>query len=383
MLRFAGLFSLLVAMPASALANQCTMAQLAISPFLVIEPCTRRLELPDLGARDKSFAHLMRGRGYHRTQRLDEAARDYRQAFELDSKNADILVLWSNVDLRQKRFRDYKARVEQALELDPNNPRVLRNAGTMFSNIGDPDKAMEFYDRALRADPREPLALYYRTELLQERRKFKEAIADADALVAIPRRTLDEYSVIDPDGTVKDFHVAALLRRAEILEAAGQRDLAAKDLDAAVAIERSARTLIPRGWFLHYEARRKAEALTDLEEAVRLDPDDHSARYAFGILLTDAKRFEEAFSAFDRAVKMHPSRGLYWKMRARMHRQFGRTDEAVADLETAITRDPRELPQVLASLRSAGYWTSRQEPRAMTAEFRDAVRACMLDERCN
>jgi tetratricopeptide (TPR) repeat protein len=383
MLRFAGLFSVVVAMPASALAAECTMVQLGISPFSVIEPCSKRLALPDLAGRDRSLAHFVRGRGYHRTQRLDDAARDYGRAFELDPKNADILVSWANADLRQQRYREYVARVEQAFELYPDHPRVLVTVGGMFWNSGDEDKAIEFFDRALRIDPREPLALYLRSELLKERRKFKEAIADADALVAVPRQTLDEYGFLDRDGVVRDFHVAALLRRAEILEAAGQPDVAAKDLDAAVAIERSARTLLARGWFLHYTAQRKGEALSDLDEAVRLEPKDHTVQYGFGVMLIEAKRFEEAFAAFDAAVRVRPSRGLYWRMRARMHRHFGRTDAAVSDVETAIARDPRELDQTLETLRFAGYWPSRQKPAAMTPEFRDAIRACMIDERCN
>src|SRR5688572_15476794 len=120
MLRFAGLFFVVVAMPAPALAAECTMAQLGISPFSVIEPCSKRLALPDLAGRDRSLTHFVRGRGYHRTQRLDDAARDYGKAFELDPKNADILVSWANADLRQQRYREYVARVEQAFELDPD-----------------------------------------------------------------------------------------------------------------------------------------------------------------------------------------------------------------------------------------------------------------------
>jgi predicted Zn-dependent protease len=116
---------------------------------------------------------------------------------------------------------------------------------------------------------------------------------------------------------------------------------------------------------------------------VRLEPKDHTVQYGFGVVLMEAKRFEEAFAAFDAAVKVRPSRGLYWRMRARMHRHFGRTDEAVTDLETAIARDPRELDQTLQTLSFAGYWPSRQKPAAMTPEFRDAIRACMIDERCN
>jgi tetratricopeptide (TPR) repeat protein len=372
-----------VLMPTCGLAADCTMEQLSISPYSVIDPCTRRLERPGLTNNEKSLTHFVRGRGYHRTMRLDEAHRDYRAAFDLDPKNAEILVSWSNVDLRRDDGRAYAARVEQAYELDPNNPHVLRAVGAMFHNFGGREKALEFYDKALGIDPAEPFALYFRSSIYSDQRKFKEAIADADALVVIPRKTLDEYGFIDVDGTVRDFHVAALLSRAEILAAAGQRDLAGRDHDAAVAIERSLRTLIARAWFLFDVKERRPQALSDLQEAVRLEPGDGYAQHSLGLLLFDADRLDEAFNAFDAAVKLQPDDGASLRMRARMHRRFGRTEEAVADLEAAVSRDPRELNTTISSLRHSGYWTSRQTPQALTAELRDAIRACMLDTMCN
>ena len=101
-------------------------------------------------------------------------------------------------------------------------------------------------------------------------------------------------------------------------------------------------------------------------------------------MLVGAKRFDDAFNAFDTAVRLQPDDGASLRMRARMHRQFGRTDEAVADLEAAVSRDPRELDvtvQVLAPCPDTGLHGKRR--RSMTAELRDAIRACMLDTRCN
>src|SRR6185503_11570057 len=68
--------------PAGALAADCTMAQLAISPYSVIDPCTARLKQQGLTKTEKSQAHFVRGRGYHRTKRLDLAEGDYRKAFD-------------------------------------------------------------------------------------------------------------------------------------------------------------------------------------------------------------------------------------------------------------------------------------------------------------
>lgn len=381
--RFILAFAFAVLAPVGVLAADCTMAQLAISPYSVIDPCSELLKRPGLTDGEKSLGYFVRGRGYHRSHRLDEAHRDYRAAFALDPKNEQILVSWSNVDLRRGDERAYAARVEQAYELNPNNPNVLRAVGAMFQTFGDHEKALEFYDKALAIDPAEPFALYFRSSIQSDRRKFKEAIADADALVAIPRKTLDEYGFIDIDGTVRDFHVAALLSRAEILAAAGQRELAGQDHDAAVAIERSLRTLVARGWFLFDIKEGKPQALSDLEEAVRLEPGDGYAQHSLGLMLVEAKRFEDAFKAFDTAIRLQPDDGASLRMRARMHRQFGRTDEAVADLEAAVSRDPSELNVTMQTLRSAGYWTVRQSPRGMTTELRDAIRACMLDTMCN
>ena len=55
------------------------------------------------------------------------------------------------------------------------------------------------------------------------------------------------------------------------------------------------------------------------------------------------KRFEEAFAAFDAAVTVRPDYTTGLIMRARMHRQFGRTDAAVRDLKTAVSLDRREI----------------------------------------
>ena len=377
-------FAFAVFAPAGAFAADCTMVQLGISPFSVIDPCTARLKQPGLTDSEKSLAHFVRGRGYHRSKRLDQAHTDFRAAFALDPKNEEILLSWSNVDLRQGDYRSYAARVAQAYELNPDNPHVLRTVAVMFGNLGDREKELEFLGKALSIDPAEPFALYFRSERYWKQLKFKEAITDADALVAIPPKTLqDGGGYLDEDGVVRDFHATALVRRAKILNDAGQLELAEKDYDAAVAAERSVRTLAARGWFLRENPQRREAALRDLEEALRLEPDDFAAQYSIAFTYVELKRWQDAFKAFDAAVEARPHDGVSLRMRARMHRQLGRTDEAVRDLETAIRRDPKELDGTMHALRNAGYWTSRQKPRGMTPEFRDAIRACMLDTSCN
>lgn len=373
----------------SASAVECTMGQVAIDPASVIEPCRDQLAAQNLPDRDRAQAYFVRGRGYHRTQRLHEAGEDYRAAFSLDPKNAEILVSWSNVDLRLRRFDDYKRRVEQAYVLDPKNPRVLRTVGTLFSDHGEINKAIELYSKAIEVDPTEGFALYFRAREYRFKRQFAEAISDANALLAIPQARLnDAMGFLDADGIIRDFHVRALLERAYSHQDSGRLDLAEKDYDAAVDAGRSAPALAARAHFFGFYIERKDDALRDLSEAVHKEPRNYHALYALGISLAGFKRFEEAFAAFDAAVTARPDyvRGLI--MRARMHRQFGRTDAAVRDLKTAVSLDRteldglRELNGLMNSLRHAGYWSEPGLPSQPTRELDDAMRACMIDPQC-
>lgn len=373
----------------SASAAECTMGQVAIDSASVITPCSERLATRNLSDRDRAQAHFVRGRGYHRTQRLNEAAEDYRAAFALDPKNEEILVSWSNVDLRLRRMDDYKSRVEQAYALNPKNPRVLRSVGALLFNFGEQDKAFEFYSKAIEVDPTEGFALYYRAREYRFKRKFAEAIADASALLTVSQAGLnDARSFLDEDGIVRDFRVKALLERAYSYQDSGRLDLAEKDYDAAVDVGRSAPALAARAHFLGFYVQRKDDALRDLTEAVHTEPRNYTALYALGISLAGFNRFEEAFAAFDAAVTARPdyTRGLV--MRARMHRQFGRTDAAVRDLKTAVSLDRRdldglrELNGLMNALRNAGYWSEPGLPSRQTRDLDDAMRACMIDPQC-
>jgi tetratricopeptide (TPR) repeat protein len=368
----------------SASAIECTMGQVAIDAASVITPCAELLAAKDASDRDRAQAHFVRGRGYHRTQRFKEAGEDYRAAFALDPKNEEILVSWSNVDLRLRRMDDYKRRVRQAYALNPQNPRVLRAVGALLYNLGEPDKALEFYSKAIEVDPTEGVALYYRAREYRFKRKFAEAIADASALLAIPPAELNAQGFLDADGIVRDFRVVALLERAYSYEDSGRLDLAERDYDAAVDIGRSAPALAARAHFLGSYVQRKDDALRDLTEAVHKERRNVAALHALGISLAGFKRFEEAFAAFDAAVTARPDYASGLMMRARMHRQFGRTDAAVRDLKTAVavSLDPRELNELMNSLRHAGYWSEPGLPSRQTQELDDAMRACMIDPQC-
>ena len=349
----------------------------------VIDPCTALLKGPGLSKERRADALLIRGRGYHRSKRLELAAQDYAAASELTPKNVEIWMSWSNVHLRLGPDQGYVDKVERAAKLEPNNARVLRTLGALYWNLGNRNGAIELYGKALRADPNEAYTRIFRSRAYSAMGKHAEAIADADALLALPPAALNRDGYLDQHGDVRDFTVAALIHRGELFQTVGQMDRAAKDFDAAVNAGRSAPALVARAYFRMETNDASPEALADLEEATRTEPANASAQFALGMSLTHSKMFDRAFTAFDHAVAARPGFSVALKMRARMHRHFQRTDEAVEDFVAAIEADPRVVTTSLPALRHAGYWTSAQAPTSFTPEFQDAIRACMLDTTCN
>jgi hypothetical protein len=95
------------------------------------------------------------------------------------------------------------------------------------------------------------------------------------------------------------------------------------------------------------------------------------------------RKNEEALAAFDGALKLDPHFGEALLMRARVHRSLDQTDFAVADAIHAVSVSPSARQVIIATLNVAGYWRSREDPTELTPALEDAIRACMLDKRCN
>ena len=70
------------------------------------------------------------GWSFFRLQSLEDAASSFKQATQLDRRNADAWVGWAGVVLAQHRYNDAIQYANQALEVDPNYTSALRQDGS-------------------------------------------------------------------------------------------------------------------------------------------------------------------------------------------------------------------------------------------------------------
>jgi len=88
------------------------------------------------------------------------------------------------------------------------------------------------------------------------------------------------------------------------------------------------------------ELKRFEEALTSYERAVTLKPDYAEAYFNRGNSLLELKRFEEALASYERAVALKPDYAEAYSNRGNALLELGRAEEALLSYERAVALKP-------------------------------------------
>ncbi|MCK9917127.1 tetratricopeptide repeat protein [Microbacteriaceae bacterium K1510] len=91
------------------------MTRQLASPDSVIEPCTDFFNDSALTDAQRAEALLVRGRAFHRTKRLEQAAADYQAAAALTPDNPEIWMFWANIEIRRRDGRSTQMRLHGTL----------------------------------------------------------------------------------------------------------------------------------------------------------------------------------------------------------------------------------------------------------------------------
>jgi len=363
--------------PAAANESGCVYKGMELRLADVIKPCTRALAEKTLSKQERAYFLLVRGRAYYSLYKFQEAYADYNAAIALTPNDVNILVARADVLRIGEPARELND-LNKAMALDPRSPRVLV-ALCGYKNRNDEfEEAVELCSKAISVDPDNTFAYMKRMEAFTVLGDLPRALADADATVRSSQKVNDRE---DPnffwEDRPRDVRAAALIKRAEVLQKAGKRERALQDFNAAVAVVRDAYTLTRRA-----QATEGAAAIGDLQEALQQEPRNSTALYTLGLHLMGAQQFETALNAFERAIEIRPAYAYAYWMRAKTYRALGQPDVAFDDMMKAIAIDNRILTQTIPAMHSAGYWNAEVSQK-MTPALMDAIRACMVDVKCN
>lgn len=297
---------------------------------------------------------LQRGIAYHATDDVERALSDYDEAIRLDTGNAlahvdrGILIATRKADMRRAiadfdkalalvpdnvdtlilRGNAYTsvgeharalADLDRAAELAPDNPRAFMVRGLVNARLGDMQRAFTDYNMALSLDPKYVDALVNRAAIYSMKGNTDKAIADLD--LALKQ---------SPD------HVLANYNRGYANFARGDYEQAIKDYSRAIKGDgRMSWAYNNRCLTRMVAGKDLSEALSDCDEALKLQPDNVQTRETRGFIYLKLGEKEIALREYEAALRSDPDRplSLYGRGLARIAKgdvKNGETDKAAA-----------------------------------------------------
>src|SRR5689334_16645261 len=251
-----------------------------------------------------------------------------------------------------------RAQTEEAFGDDATDPVRLFERGQSAHARGELEKALGFYEQALKVRPEFPEAQFQRGNALVSLNRFDEAEAAFRAAISLKKNWSLPHSAL---GALlvrrqRDAEAEQSFRNALTIDA--QDGLALRMLsdvrlragDAKEALELSKRaTAIPQAppsaWIELALAQKangdKAAAKATLDHVLADDSQNVAALIERADLLTDEKRFDAAIEDLTRAAKMKPGdKGIASRL-ADTYQKAGKTEEALAVANAAGLEVPK------------------------------------------
>jgi len=368
---------------AAAQTSPCTTLAFEWNAAAALQSCTALLET-DLAPAARAHAYKIRARAFKRLGQLDPAISDFEAALKLAPADTELHILrgWANYDKHENELA--LARAAHVLTLDPNLGDAYDLAGTVMLRLHDYARARKNYDVAIRLAPNLPLIRLHRHQLFDRLGQLAEALAELDAILALPVADITRGANLEFYGRYVTFRTLARLKRALTLIALDRRSEADTVYDQLVADDADAVALTNRAaHHRHYQSRPEDQVQADLDKAIALDPNYWAPHDVRGRLYFYSKRYEAAAKAFAQASRLAPKRGdvRWWHSMAL--RKLDRIDEATVVAVSVIEADPGYLMNgKLSVLEERGYFRLPKKRDDLLPALRDAIQACMHDERC-
>ncbi len=224
---------------------------------------------------------------------VDDATATFEEAVAINLEFAEGHSMLGVAYEALERYDDAIARYERALELDPDFAEAQNNLGSAFAKLGEPEKAEASFRRALSLDPDHIETTFNLGTLLSTQQRYHEAIS-------LFQRAIDTR----PDSSTLHLGLARTHRAVGSTERARSHYQQASNMAPT-----RGDVLTEYGQYL-MELKQYAQAVTPLNEVVRLHPDQPRPRLNLGIALAYAGSHDTAAHQFREILRVNPNHVL-------------------------------------------------------------------------
>jgi len=314
---------------------------------------------------DDPAAHYALGRAYAGEKRYQVATEHFLETLELSPDHASALVDLAAIEENTGRFEQAAEHYRQALAQGPN-PGAQRGLASLLAKQGKQDEAVKMLIELAEADVQDAKSRYQLGLVLMQAGDCEGAVGQFQAVSKI-------------DTT----HTGALMNLGNCLNRLGRTEEAQQAMERFRATreeEREKTDIQRRGYFLLVEADKKLQqgdltgAMSHMDEAVRLNPDDPRAHAMRGQTFEAQGAIAKALQDYVRAAELDPSDPVVLVEAGRLLGKTGRLEEAVPYFKKALELDPK-MPEAHFMLAAAYFQLGRTEEAGREKAIYDRLMA--------
>lgn len=257
---------------------------------------------------------------------LDEALTQLERALAIDPERPSLLATRADIFLAQERWEEAVADYTAVLAANPDEDGALAGRGIANFELGNFEAAITDLSAAIAQNPRDVDLIVRRAEAYLRQDDLEAALRDSNRALALDDDEPLPY-------LVKGL---SLIEEGDMFQAVVELTEAI-DLDPNLAAAYAARG---RAYFLLEDDDR---ARADANRAIDLDPELGAGYIVQALVHTFDLRWREALTAVDRAVELMPDETLPLQTRGIIYLDSGDANAALDDFNRVIDLDPMEI----------------------------------------
>ncbi|MHC4932513.1 MAG: protein kinase domain-containing protein, partial [Planctomycetota bacterium] len=254
---------------------------------------------------------------------------------------------------------------DRAVEAGPRNAIAWHGRGLVLGKLGVREASLESFERSVTLEPGNARYHYNHGVALSKLERPQEALAAFTEAVRLDPRSAEAYN-----------------NRATVLSTdLGRHQEALGDVDRALLLKPDLVMAVVCRYTILRRLQRSEDALRAATQWVELSPEQADARLYRGQALYRVGRHEDALLDLDRALEMDPRLALAHQIRAGVLNALGRHEEALEAITKALEIDPKL--KLAYWVRAVTLYTHLGRPKEAMKDMRAYCRLVPDNDRTN
>ena len=254
---------------------------------------------------------------------------DLNEALKLKPADEEALRVRAVLLMTEKKFDQALADLDALIKTDGGNPRLYEVRGMVLYQLKRTDDGNKSFDKAIQLQPGEVGPYIQRARLRSQQKDTKGALDDLKAALNI-----------EPDSAV------VLLARARVYQQSGDAKSAKADVETALKNHPELPDLIDARALeasISAGAGDYDEAISDLEELLKIMPKNGELLYQIGMLYSISKQSAKAIEKYTEALANSEKKEFnIYRNRGDAYLNLGKHSEAIKDYEEAFKLKPED-----------------------------------------